>query len=30
MSVMEWLGLALCAGITVYLLVALLLPEEFE
>jgi K+-transporting ATPase KdpF subunit len=30
MSLMDWIGLALCAGITVYLFIALLLPEKFE
>jgi K+-transporting ATPase KdpF subunit len=27
---MDWIGLALSAGIAVYLLIALLLPEKFE
>jgi K+-transporting ATPase KdpF subunit len=30
MTVMDWIGLALSAGIAVYLLIALLLPEKFE
>ena len=30
MSVLDWVGLALCVGLTVYLFVALLFPEKFE
>jgi K+-transporting ATPase KdpF subunit len=30
MSLMDWIGLALCVGIIVYLFIALLLPEKFE
>jgi len=30
MSVMDWIGLALCIAIAVYLFIALLLPEKFE
>jgi K+-transporting ATPase KdpF subunit len=30
MSFMDWIGLALCVGITIYLLIALLLPEKFQ
>jgi K+-transporting ATPase KdpF subunit len=30
MSLMNWIGLALCVGITIYLFVALLVPEKFE
>ena len=29
MSLMAWIGLLLCAGIFVYLVVALLHPEKF-
>ena len=29
MNFMDWLGLALCLGIFVYLVVALLYPEKF-
>ncbi len=29
MSFMEWIGLLLCLGISVYLVVALLYPEKF-
>ena len=29
MNFMEWLGLLLCLGIFVYLVVALLYPEKF-
>jgi K+-transporting ATPase KdpF subunit len=30
MSLMNWIGLVLCLGITIYLVVALLLPEKFQ
>ncbi|HTU64820.1 MAG TPA: K(+)-transporting ATPase subunit F [Steroidobacteraceae bacterium] len=30
MSVMDWIGLVLSAGIGVYLVVALLFPEKFQ
>jgi K+-transporting ATPase KdpF subunit len=30
MSLMNWIGLALCLGITIYLVIALLLPEKFQ
>jgi K+-transporting ATPase KdpF subunit len=30
MSLMDWIGLALCVGLTIYLFIALLLPEKFE
>jgi K+-transporting ATPase KdpF subunit len=30
MSFMDWIGLALCVGIAVYLFIALLLPEKFQ
>ena len=30
MSLMDWIGLALCVAITVYLFIALLLPEKFQ
>jgi K+-transporting ATPase KdpF subunit len=29
MNFMDWIGLALCVGIFVYLVVALLYPEKF-
>lgn len=29
MSLMDWIGLALSIGITVYLFIALLTPEKF-
>jgi K+-transporting ATPase KdpF subunit len=29
-SVLDWTGLALAAGITVYLVFALLFPEKFQ
>ena len=29
MSLMDWIGLVLCIGIFVYLVVALLYPEKF-
>jgi len=29
MNLMDWIGLLLCAGIFVYLVVALLYPEKF-
>jgi K+-transporting ATPase KdpF subunit len=29
MSVMDWVGLLLCGGLFVYLVVALLYPEKF-
>lgn len=28
MTIMEWIGLALCAALAIYLFVALLVPEE--
>jgi K+-transporting ATPase KdpF subunit len=30
MSLMEWMGILLSAGIAVYLVVALLYPEKFQ
>jgi K+-transporting ATPase KdpF subunit len=30
MSVMDWIGIALAAGLFIYLLIALLFPERFE
>lgn len=30
MSLMDWIGLALCVGIAVYLFIALFLPEKFQ
>lgn len=30
MSVMECVGLVLCIGIAIYLVIALLLPEKFQ
>jgi K+-transporting ATPase KdpF subunit len=30
MSVMDWIGLALAAGLALYLVVALLNPERFQ
>lgn len=30
MSIMNWIGLALALGLSVYLVAALLLPEKFE
>jgi K+-transporting ATPase KdpF subunit len=30
MSLMNWIGLALCLAITIYLVIALLLPEKFQ
>lgn len=30
MSVMNWIGLALAAGLGAYLVMALLFPEKFE
>jgi K+-transporting ATPase KdpF subunit len=30
MSVMHWIGLVLALALTVYLVIALLLPEKFE
>ena len=30
MNVFDWIGLILCLGIGVYLVVALLFPEKFE
>jgi K+-transporting ATPase KdpF subunit len=30
MTLMDWIGLILCGGLTVYLFIALLFPEKFE
>lgn len=30
MSLIDWIGLALCVAITLYLFIALLVPEKFE
>ena len=30
MSAMDWIGLVLCIGIGIYLVVALLNPEKFQ
>jgi K+-transporting ATPase KdpF subunit len=30
MTLLDWIGLALCVGLMTYLFIALLLPEKFE
>lgn len=30
MSLLDWIGLVLCVAITLYLFIALLVPEKFE
>jgi K+-transporting ATPase KdpF subunit len=30
MTLMDWIGLTLCVAVTIYLFIALLVPEKFE